>query len=95
MATLSLDIFLKLPISISYNTMTESKSYIVTLKETASLADISQIKSKISDLGGKIVDEFSLIKGFLVKLPAIHTDTIKDHDQVLNIEEDLEVKIQS
>lgn len=74
--------------------MTDAKSYIVTLKDTASLTDISAVKSKISDLGGKIVDEFSLIKGFLVKLPAIHTDAIKEHDQVLNIEEDSEVHIQ-
>lgn len=74
--------------------MTESKSYIVTLKESATAKDISAIKTKIGELGGKIVDEFSLIKGFLVKLPAIHTDSIKEHDQVLAVEEDLEVKIQ-
>ena len=74
--------------------MTESKSYIVTLKESASDADVSTIKSKISELGGKILDEFSLIKGFLVLLPAIHTDAIEKHDLVLNVEEDKEVKIQ-
>lgn len=74
--------------------MSDSKSYIVTLKETASDSDVSAVKSKISEVGGKIVDEFSLIKGFLVKLPDIHTDSIKAHDQVLNVEEDQEVHIQ-
>lgn len=74
--------------------MTESRSYIVTLKESASDLDVSTVKAKISELGGKVLDEFSLIKGFLVLLPPIHTDAILGHDLVLNVEEDKEVKIQ-
>lgn len=74
--------------------MTETKSYIVTLRESASDADASTLKSKISELGGKILDEFTLIKAYLVLLPAIHTEAILANDLVLNVEEDKEVKIQ-
>lgn len=69
------------------------KSYIVTLKETCSEADVSMVKSKIGELGGSIADEFSLIKGFSCHLPEIHFDSIKSHENVFNIEEDKEVKI--
>lgn len=75
--------------------MSDLKSYIVTLKESVSDADISSFKQKISDLGGSIYNEFLLIKGFAIKLPAVHTDSIKDHDHVATIEEDKEVKIQN
>lgn len=71
-----------------------TKPYIVTLKEEASDADVSSVKLKVSDLGGKVVDEFSLIKGFLVHLPESTAKTLQDHQHVANIEEDKEVKIQ-
>lgn len=69
------------------------KNYIVTCKETASDADVSTVKSKVGELGGSVLSEFSLIKGFVASLPEIHTDTIKSHEHVFNIEEDKEVKI--
>lgn len=74
--------------------MSDTKPYIVTLKETASDADVSTVKSKIADLGGKITNEFSLIKGFVAQLPAVHSQSIKDHEHVASVEEDGEVKIQ-
>lgn len=77
------------------STMSDQKAYIVTLKETSTDADVSTVKLKISEFGGKIVDEFTLIKGFVAKLPAIHSLAIADHEHVLSIEEDREVHIQS
>lgn len=74
--------------------MSEHKSFIVTLKETASDADLSGVKQKVSDLGGKVVSEFSLIKGFVAKFPLIHASSIKEDSAVLTVEEDSEVKIQ-
>lgn len=74
--------------------MSDLKSYIVTLKDSVSSADIESVKKSITDLGGSIVSEFSLIKGFVTKLPAIHTDAILKHEHVANVEEDKEVKIQ-
>lgn len=71
-----------------------SKPYIVTLKDSASDADTASVKLKVSELGGKIVDEFSLIKGFLVDLPASGAAFLLSHQHVATIEEDKEVKIQ-
>lgn len=74
--------------------MTEHKSFIVTLKDSASDADLSGVKKKVTDIGGKVESEFSLIKGFVAKLPLIHASSIKEDSAVLNVEEDSEVKIQ-
>lgn len=68
--------------------------YIVTLKEDASTEIVDKVKSQVTLLGGQVVDEFSLIKGFLAKLPPVHIDSLKSHDGVANIEEDKEVHIQ-
>ncbi|KAK6454961.1 uncharacterized protein RJT20DRAFT_53980 [Scheffersomyces xylosifermentans] len=76
-------------------TMSNLKSYIVTLKETVSDADYSGLQATIKQLGGEVTSQFSLIKGFVAKLPEIHTSAIEKHDQVLSVEEDKEVKIQS
>ncbi|ABN66419.1 predicted protein [Scheffersomyces stipitis CBS 6054] len=86
------------PVATTSNTSTEMadlKSYIVTLKETISDADYSGLQAKINELGGEVTSQFSLIKGFVAKLPPIHTSAIESHDSVLTIEEDKEVKIQS
>lgn len=74
--------------------MSDSKKYIVTLKDSASDADVASVKSKVSSLGGKVLDEFSLIKGFTAHLPAVHSESLKEHDHVLHVEEDKEVHIQ-
>lgn len=70
------------------------KSYIITLKETASDTDVSQLKNQISKLGGEITTEYSLIKGFVAKLPEINAESIKLDSNIVSIEEDKEVKIQ-
>ncbi|KAF7580888.1 putative protease inhibitor [Clavispora lusitaniae] len=74
--------------------MTEHKSFIVTLKDTASDADLSAVKKQISSIGGKIVDEFALIKGFVAELPLVHAETIEKEPSVLSVEANKEVKIQ-
>lgn len=73
--------------------MSSLKQYIVTLKDSCSDSQVSEIKSKIEGMGGKITNEFSLIKGFTAKLPEVHSESIKGHDSVHSIEEDKEVHI--
>lgn len=74
--------------------MSDLKSYIITLKESANDSDKSQIKNKIQSLGGNITSEFSLINGFVAKLPSGQSASINEYDHVEHIEEDKEVKIQ-
>lgn len=76
-------------------TMSDHKSYIITLKDTASDADVSSIQKKVTDVGGEVTSQFSLIKGFAAKLPAFHADSISKNEHILAIEEDKEVHIQS
>ncbi|KAI5958562.1 hypothetical protein KGF57_002407 [Candida theae] len=75
--------------------MADDKGYIVTLKDDTTDKEAESIKSKIQQLGGKITNEFSLIKGFSVKLPKIHADALhKEHPKIANVEEDKEVHTQ-
>ena len=77
------------------STMSDSKGYIITLKDTCADSEASSIKSKITELGGKITNEFSLIKGFSAQLPTIHAEALpKDFAGIANIEEDGEVRTQ-
>ncbi|WPK25842.1 hypothetical protein PUMCH_003175 [Australozyma saopauloensis] len=70
------------------------KTYLVTLKDHATDQDTNTIKLKIDELGGKVVDDLSFIKGFAVKLPESAANFVKSHNLVSTIEEDKEVKIQ-
>ncbi|KAG5420053.1 hypothetical protein I9W82_001933 [Candida metapsilosis] len=74
--------------------MSDNKAYIVTLKDDTSDQEVESIKSKIKDLGGEITNEFSLIKGFAVKLPQIHADSLHKVNQIATVEEDKEVHTQ-
>lgn len=73
--------------------MAEDK-YIVTLKEDASDDLASKVKHQVSQFGGEVLSEFSLIKGFVAKLPDVHISSLKSHEGVANVEKDQEVKIQ-
>lgn len=42
-------------------------------------------------MGGEIKHEYSLIKGFAVKVPAVHASKLGDHENVASVEEDKEV----
>ncbi|KAI9737826.1 MAG: hypothetical protein M1834_009195 [Cirrosporium novae-zelandiae] len=61
--------------------------YMVTLKSTASPEELQKAKDKAISEGGKITDEFTLIKGFAVDFPAdaVHTLATNEH---LNVEAD-------
>ncbi|CAD1812986.1 Peptidase inhibitor I9 family protein [Candida parapsilosis] len=75
--------------------MSDDKGYIVTLKDDTSDKEAESIKNKIKDLGGKITNEFSLIKGFSIKLPKIHADSLhKESPNIASVEEDKEVHTQ-
>lgn len=74
--------------------MSGLKNYIITLKESATSADVSSLKQKVTEAGGKITNEFSLIKGFSAKLPEAHSKLLEGHEHVNSIEEDKEVHTQ-
>ncbi|ODV84586.1 hypothetical protein CANARDRAFT_29114 [[Candida] arabinofermentans NRRL YB-2248] len=72
----------------------DHKTFIVTLKETCTDPAIAKFKSSLEALGGEIQHEYSLIKGFSVKLPSIHSQALQENDAVATVEEDQEVKTQ-
>ncbi|SCU89706.1 LAFA_0E20208g1_1 [Lachancea sp. 'fantastica'] len=74
-----------------------AKTFIVTLKDHVADPDVSSIKESFAKLGGEITHEFSLIKGFTVKVPEIGIDSIKQKhgNNIANIEEDQEVHTQA
>lgn len=75
--------------------MSGLQGYIITLKETCPDSEANSIKSKISELGGKVTNEFTLIKAFSVELPAVHVESLpKDFAGIATIEEDKEVHTQ-
>lgn len=70
------------------------KSFIVTLKENAPEEEIKKFKHSIGELNGSITHEFSLIKGYTVKLPdEFNFKRLHDtHGSIIsNIEEDKEM----
>ncbi|CCH59436.1 hypothetical protein TBLA_0B06100 [Henningerozyma blattae CBS 6284] len=73
-----------------------SKSYIVTLKDTVSEASVNSFKQSVQEIGGKIVDEFTLIKGFTVELPGtvqIQSLEEKNSETIQTVEVNGEVSI--
>ncbi|KAG0671201.1 transcriptional regulator swi6 [Pichia californica] len=54
-----------------------------------------KFKESVKALGGEIQHEYSLIKGFSIKLPSIHATTLGKDEHVSTIEEDQEVKANS
>lgn len=73
-------------------TSDDNKTFIVTLKENCSP---EKFKESVKALGGEIQHEYSLIKGFSIKLPSIHATTLGKDEHVSTIEEDQEVKANS
>ncbi|KAF3986320.1 hypothetical protein FT663_04935 [Candidozyma haemuli var. vulneris] len=76
------------------NMVEGTKNYIVTLKEDSSDDIVNKVKSQVASFGGKVLDDFSLIKGFVARLPPVEIDSLKGHEGVVNVEEDQEVRIQ-
>ena len=73
-------------------TSDDHKTFIVTLKETCSP---EKFKESIKALGGEIQHEYSLIKGFSIKVPSIHASTLGKDENINTIEEDQVVKANS
>ncbi|KAL7933802.1 hypothetical protein V8C35DRAFT_303937 [Trichoderma chlorosporum] len=63
-------------------------SYIVTLKDDASDADLAAAKQKATDAGAKITQEYSLIKGFAVEYPEGTVVTLDAEPSVQSVELD-------
>ncbi|KAF2736787.1 hypothetical protein EJ04DRAFT_510890 [Polyplosphaeria fusca] len=68
-------------------------AFNVTLKSGASPSELESAKKKVTDEGGKIINEFTLIKGFTAEFPADAVHTLETNDHV-TVEADSEVKTQ-
>ncbi|GMM37528.1 Pbi2 protein [Saccharomycopsis crataegensis] len=73
--------------------MSDTKSYIISLRDTIPDDKLATIKDEVKKMGGVITTEFELIKAFTVKLPSIHTAAISKFPDVIAVEEDSEVHI--
>ncbi|VEU23862.1 DEKNAAC104980 [Brettanomyces naardenensis] len=85
----------KTPETKAPETTGENKTFIVTLKEHTTEPAAAAFKQAVSALGGTIEHEYSLIKGYVVKLPSIHAEKLTKDDNVATVEEDSEVKANS
>nr|POE94556.1 hypothetical protein CFP56_16796 [Quercus suber] len=65
----------------------------VSLKEGASADQLDAAKKQVTEQGGKIINEFKLIKGFTAEFPAdkVHSLSSNEH---LNVENDGKVTTQ-
>ncbi|KAL7926318.1 hypothetical protein ACQKWADRAFT_282428 [Trichoderma austrokoningii] len=63
-------------------------AYIVTLHDDATDAQVAAAKKKATDAGGKITQEYSLIKGFAVELPEGTVTTLDSDPSVKAVEPD-------
>ncbi|TKA83915.1 hypothetical protein B0A55_00179 [Friedmanniomyces simplex] len=63
----------------------------VSLKDGASADQLDAAKKQVTDQGGKIVNEFKLIKGFTAEFPADKVHTLQSNEH-LNVEADGQVK---
>ncbi|GKU02571.1 peptidase inhibitor i9 [Fusarium langsethiae] len=69
-------------------------SYIVSCKDDASDEQVESAKQHAKDQGGKITQEYSLIKGFAVEFPADSIQTLENHEHVKAVEADGEMRTQ-
>ncbi|OCK76801.1 hypothetical protein K432DRAFT_428466 [Lepidopterella palustris CBS 459.81] len=65
----------------------------VTLKSGASPEELDNAKKTVTDQGGKIINEFKLIKGFTAQFPPDNVHSLKTNDHI-TVEADSEVKTQ-
>ncbi|KAL7810369.1 hypothetical protein V8C26DRAFT_410194 [Trichoderma gracile] len=73
---------------LSTSTAFKMPSYIVTLKEDASDADLAAAKKKATDAGATITQEYSLIKGFAVEYPEGTVVALDQDPNVQSVEKD-------
>ncbi|KAI9811896.1 MAG: hypothetical protein M1827_005247 [Pycnora praestabilis] len=67
--------------------------YNVTLKEGASAEELQKAKETAKSQDGKIMHEFTLIKGFTVEFPDDKVGALESNDHI-HVEQDGEVKTQ-
>ncbi|KAH7385538.1 hypothetical protein DE146DRAFT_667360 [Phaeosphaeria sp. MPI-PUGE-AT-0046c] len=67
--------------------------YNITLAKDASHDELDKAKQHVKDQGGKIVSEFTLIKGFTAEIPNDAVSTLQSNDKI-TVEADGEVKTQ-
>ncbi|QPH09866.1 hypothetical protein C2857_000918 [Epichloe festucae Fl1] len=68
-------------------------SYIVTLKDDATEDEIKAAKQHAIDQGGKITQEYSLIKAFAVEMKDDAVTTLEGNEHVKAIEKDGQASI--
>ncbi|KAJ3155845.1 hypothetical protein HDU89_005403 [Geranomyces variabilis] len=64
------------------------KKYIVSFKETASTATMDAVMTKVAQVGGRIVNQFSVIPGIVVEIPAQLAKLLSSVPDVESVEED-------
>ncbi|KAI9709194.1 MAG: hypothetical protein M1828_002533 [Chrysothrix sp. TS-e1954] len=66
----------------------------VSLKKDAPVGELEKAKKSVQEQGGKVTDEYTLIKGFRAEFPAdkVHTLATNEH---MDVEADGEVKTQA
>ncbi|CAK7198177.1 hypothetical protein SEUCBS139899_000835 [Sporothrix eucalyptigena] len=69
-------------------------SYILTFKPDTPNEEKEAAKKTITDQGGKIGHEYTLLGGFSFELPADAVSTLDSNPHVHSVEPDSEVKIQ-
>ncbi|KAG9195424.1 hypothetical protein G6011_00545 [Alternaria panax] len=65
----------------------------ITLKKDAPKEELDAAKKHVTDQGGKIVNEFTLIKGFTAEIPDDAVSTLESNEHV-TVEKDSEVRTQ-
>ncbi|RPA85989.1 hypothetical protein BJ508DRAFT_322136 [Ascobolus immersus RN42] len=70
------------------------QSLIFTLKPDCSDEEVQKFKDSIKNAGGKITNEYTLIKGFSCELPDEHIETFSSRPYVQDVEKDQEVRTQ-
>ncbi|KAF2747904.1 hypothetical protein M011DRAFT_486298 [Sporormia fimetaria CBS 119925] len=68
-------------------------AYNITLKDGSSKEELDAAKKKVTDQGGKITNEFTIIPGFTAEFPEDKISVLQSDDK-LNVEPDSEVRTQ-
>ncbi|KAL1795748.1 hypothetical protein ACET3X_005972 [Alternaria dauci] len=64
----------------------------ITLKKDAPKEQLDAAKKHVTDQGGKIVNEFTLIKGFTAEIPDDAVSTLESNEHV-TVEKDAEIQM--
>ncbi|CAI9631637.1 hypothetical protein AA0114_g12174 [Alternaria tenuissima] len=64
----------------------------ITLKKDAPKEELEAAKKHVTDQGGKIVNEFTLIKGFTAEIPDDAVSTLESNEHV-TVEKDAEIQM--